>query len=145
MLLLPRKKGLTSLLRRSGVSRKGHLHKVFVRDIPTFGSLMLGKDKCTRAFACTNFLNTPRGPGHPGKISGTSQIPLFETQRGHKLSREGTNFSATTPSRGRPPPHWAVSGPNKKLIFVLFFCLTIGWGSKTRVANKNHGTTKHID
>ena len=25
-----------------------------------------------------------------------------------------------TPSRGRPPPHWAVSGP-KKLIFVLFF------------------------
>ena len=29
---------------------------------------------------CTNFLNTPRGPGHPGKIPGTSQIPLFETQ-----------------------------------------------------------------
>ena len=28
----------------------------------------------------TNFLNTPRGPGHPGKIPGTSQIPLFETQ-----------------------------------------------------------------
>ena len=37
-----------------------------------------------------------------------------------KLSREGTNFSATTPSRGRPPPHRAVSGP-KKLIFVLCF------------------------
>ena len=31
-------------------------------------------------FFCTNFLNTPRGPGHPGKIPGTSQIPLFETQ-----------------------------------------------------------------
>ena len=31
-------------------------------------------------FCCTNFLNTPRGPGHPGKIPGTSQIPLFETQ-----------------------------------------------------------------
>ena len=30
------------------------------------------------------------------------------------------NFSATTPSRGRPPPHWVVSGP-KKFIFVLFF------------------------
>ena len=29
---------------------------------------------------CTNFLNTPRGPGHPGKIPGTSQIPLLETQ-----------------------------------------------------------------
>ena len=29
---------------------------------------------------CTNVLNTPRGPAHPGKIPGTSQIPLFETQ-----------------------------------------------------------------
>ena len=31
-------------------------------------------------FFCTNFLNTPRGPGHHGKIPGTSQISLFETQ-----------------------------------------------------------------
>ena len=31
-------------------------------------------------FFCTKFLNTPRGPGHPGKIPGTSRIPLFETQ-----------------------------------------------------------------
>ena len=31
-------------------------------------------------FFCTNFLNTARGPGHPGKIPGTSRIPLFETQ-----------------------------------------------------------------
>ena len=31
-------------------------------------------------FFCTDFLNTPRGPGHPGKIPGTSQIPLFESQ-----------------------------------------------------------------
>ena len=31
-------------------------------------------------FFCTNFLNTRRGPGHPGKIPGTSRIPLFETQ-----------------------------------------------------------------
>ena len=70
-------------------------------------------------FLCTNFLNTPRGPGHPGKIPGTSQIPLFETQE-DKLSREGTNFLATAPSGGRPPPDRAVSGP-KKLIVVLFF------------------------
>ena len=28
----------------------------------------------------TNFFNIPRGPGHPGKIPGTSQVPLFETQ-----------------------------------------------------------------
>ena len=31
-------------------------------------------------FLRTNSLNTPRGPGHPGEIPGTSQIPLFETQ-----------------------------------------------------------------
>ena len=31
-------------------------------------------------FFCTNFLNTARGPGHPGKIPRTSRIPLFETQ-----------------------------------------------------------------
>ena len=54
-------------------------------------------------FFYTNFLNTPRGPGHPGKIPGTSQILLFEPKE-DKLSREGANFSATTPSRGRPPP-----------------------------------------
>ena len=39
---------------------------------------------------------------------------------------EDTNFSATTPSRGRPPPHWAVSGP-KKLIFVFFVLLPERW------------------
>ena len=31
-------------------------------------------------FFCSNFLITPRGAGHPGKIPGTSQIPLFENQ-----------------------------------------------------------------
>ena len=42
-------------------------------------------------FFCTKFLNTPRGPGHPGKILGTSQTPLFETpgrqtfEGGHEL------------------------------------------------------------
>ena len=80
-------------------------------------------------FFCTNFSSTPRGPGHPGQIPGTSQIPLLQTQgrqtfeAGHELSREGTNFSATTPSRGRPPPHRAVSGPEKLLFVLLFSCL----------------------
>ena len=46
------------------------------------------------------------GPGHPGKIPGTSQIPLFETQGRQTFEEE--------------PPHQAVSAP-KKLIFVLFF------------------------
>ena len=46
----------------------------------------------------------------------------------NKLSKEGTNFSIPTPSRGRPPPHLAVSGP-KKLIFVLFF---LAWTNTVR-------------
>ena len=86
----------------------------------------IGSEKCAQTFFCTSFSNTAKGPGHPGKIPGTSQmmIPLFEKPKEDKLSREGTNFSATTPSRGRPPPHRAVSGP-KKLIFVLFFLALI--------------------
>ena len=62
-------------------------------------------------FFSTNFLNTPGGLGHPGKIPGTSQIPLFETQ--------GRQTFGGGHERGRPPPHRAVSRP-KKLIFVLF-------------------------
>ena len=50
----------------------------------------------------------PRGPGHLGKIPGTSQAPPSKPKE-DKLSREGTNFSTPTPSRGRPPPHPAVS------------------------------------
>ena len=153
--------------------------------------LCVGNEKCARTLFAQTFLNTPRGPGHPSKIAGTSQIPLFERNtsfsdpltlaffdflaffvfrfsslffvrfpsfsedfRGSakrqtpcdfgenpllfpkkqglegqgkedKLSREGTNFSATTPSCGRPPPHRAVSGP-KNLIFVLF---SLAWFS----------------
>ena len=50
--------------------------------------------------------------GHPGFLPSRPKED--------KLSREGTNFSTTTPSRGRPPPHPVGSRP-KKLIFVLFF------------------------
>ena len=35
-------------------------------------------------------------------------------------SREETNFSTLTTSSGRPPSHQMVSGPKKRLIFVLF-------------------------
>ena len=54
-------------------------------------------------FFCTNFLNTARGPGHPGQNSGIWDV-LPSKPKEDKLSREGTKFSATTPSRGRPPP-----------------------------------------
>ena len=36
--------------------------------------------KMNTNFFGTNFLSTPRGPGHPGKNPGTSQVPPFETQ-----------------------------------------------------------------
>ena len=40
---------------------------------------------------CTDFLNTLRGPGHPGKIPGTSQVPPFETQ-GRQTFEGGHNL-----------------------------------------------------
>ena len=58
-------------------------------------------------FCCTNFLHTPRGPGHPGKIPGTSQIPFFETpgrqtfKGGHELfGHHSFAWKTTTPPAG---------------------------------------------
>ena len=58
-------------------------------------------------FLNTNFLNTARGPGHPGKNPGTSQIPPFETQGtqtfegGHELfSHHPFAWKTPTPPRG---------------------------------------------
>ena len=48
-------------------------------------------------FFCTKFLNTPRGPGHPGKIPGTSQIPLFETQDKPPLRVEDPHPTGRSP------------------------------------------------
>ena len=79
----------------------------------------LGKEKCARSFFAQTFWTPPgvrdipaKFPGHPGFLSSKPKED--------KVSRAGTKFSATTPSRGRPPPHRAVSG-SKNLIFVLFF------------------------
>ena len=82
-------------------------------------AFMLRERKMRTNFVCTNFLNTPRGRDIPAKFPGHPRV-LSSKPKEDKLSREGTNFSATTPSRGRPPPHRAVSRP-KKIIFVLFF------------------------
>ena len=80
---------------------------------------VLGNEKCARSFFAQTFWTPPgvrdipaKFPGHPGFLSSKPKED--------KVSRAGTKFSATTPSRGRPPPHRAVSGP-KNLIFVLFF------------------------
>ena len=55
-------------------------------------------------FFCTNFLNTARGPGHPGKIPGTSQILLFETQGRQTFEGEHELF-------GRHPFAWKTPTP----------------------------------
>ena len=73
-------------------------------------------------FSCTNYLTTPRGPAHPGtKFPGHPRL-LPSKPKEDILSKEGTNYSTTTPSAGRPPPHWAVSRP-QSYIRDLFSCL----------------------
>ena len=78
-----------------------------------------GAEKWARSFFAQTFWTPPgvrdipaKFPGHPGFLSSKPKED--------KVPRAGTKFSATAPSRGRPPPHRAVSGP-KNLIFVLFF------------------------
>ena len=69
-----------------------------------------------------NFLNTPRGPGHPGKIPGTSQIPLFETQGRQTFEGEHELF-------GHHPFAWKTPTPpgglrtQKVNLCALFSCL----------------------
>ena len=91
-------------------------------------------------FSWTNFLNTPKGRDVPAKFPG---LPRFFSSKPKetKLSREGTNFSATTPSRGRPPPHRAVSGP-RKLIFVFFFLAWLNLNSENRISDMLSGFKK---
>ena len=55
-------------------------------------------------FFCTNFLKTPRGLGHPGKIPETSQIPPFETQGRQTFEREHELF-------GHHPFAWRTPTP----------------------------------
>ena len=53
-------------------------------------------------FFSTNFLNTTRCPGHPGKIPGTSHIPLFETQ-GRQMIEGGHEFFGHHPFAWKTP------------------------------------------
>ena len=93
---------------------------------------------CT-IFVCASFLNTPRDPGHPGRIPGTSQIPLFETQGrqsfegGHELfGHHPFAWKTPTPSGGLRTQKvnpcaflsflkpWDPSFPEKKTGRILF-------------------------
>ena len=55
------------LIHHAGVSARGLLAILFFW-VP----------KMSINLFCTNVLNTPRSPGHSGKVAGTSQVPPFE-------------------------------------------------------------------
>ena len=71
-------------------------------------------------FFCTNFLNVR---DIPAKILGHPWF-LPSKPKEDKLSREGTKFAATTPSRGRPPPYRAGGLRTQKVnLCAPFSCL----------------------
>ena len=110
---------------KNTLGKKNALH---IRDIQTppnkscmrqFSPRMVRERKMRTNFFSTNFLNTPSGPGHPGRTPGTSQIPLFETQGRQTSEGEHELF-------GHQPFAWKTPTPpgglrTQKLIFVLFF------------------------
>ena len=78
--------------------------------------------KMNTNFVCTNFLNTARGPGHPGKISGTSQIPLFETQ-GRQTFEGGHELFGHHPFAWKNPTPPGGLRTQKLNLRALFSCL----------------------
>ena len=79
----------------------------------------IGNEKMRTNFFCTNFLNSPRGPGYPGQIPRTFQIPPFQTQ-GRQTFEGGQELFGHHPfaRKTRTPPS---GGRTQKLSFVLFF------------------------
>ena len=87
-------------------------------------------------FFCTNFLNTRRGPGHPGKIPGTSQIPLLETQGRQTFEGEHELFGHHPFAWKNPTPPGGLR-TQKVNLCALFSCLIIlkknRWGRVIQV------------
>ena len=75
-------------------------------------------------FFCTNFLNTPRGPGRPGKIPGTSQTPLFETQ-GRQSFEGGHEVFGHHPFAWKTPTPPGGLRTQKVNLCALFSCLKL--------------------
>ena len=72
-------------------------------------------------FFCTNFLNTPRGPGHPARIPGTSQIPLSETQ-GRQTFEGGHEVFGHHPFEWKTPTPPGGLRTQKVNLCALFSC-----------------------
>ena len=86
------------------------------------GTARVGNEKCTRTFFCTNFLNAARGPGHPSKILGTSQIPPFETQ-GRQTFEGGHEVFGHHPFQWKTPTPPGGLRTQKVNLRALFSCL----------------------
>ena len=85
---------------------------------------MYRERKMRTKFFCTNFLNTARGPGHPGKIPGTSRIPLFETQ-GRQSFEGGHEVFGHHPFAWKTPTPPGGLRTQKLNLCALFSCLNV--------------------
>ena len=94
----------------------------FVRIHSGNNSKIVRERKMRTNFFCTNFLNTPRGPGHPAKIPGTSQVPLFETQGRQSFEGEHEVFDHHPFPWKTPTPPGGLR-TQKVNLCVLFSCL----------------------
>ena len=79
-----------------------------------------GNEKCAQTFFAQTFRTPPGLRDIPAKNSRDIPDSLPRNPRKTNFRGRARNFLTTTPSRGRPPPHPAVSGP-KKLSLCSFF------------------------
>ena len=77
-------------------------------------------------FFCTNFSNTARGPGHPGKNPGRSQIPLFQTQ-GRQTFEGGHEVFGHHPFAWKTPTPLGGLRTQKVNLCALFFLPDYPW------------------
>ena len=75
-------------------------------------------------FFAQTFLSTPRCPGHPGKIPGISQIPLFENPRKDKTFEGGHEVFDPHPFAWKTPTPPSGLRTQKVNLCALFSCLT---------------------
>ena len=99
---------------------------VWVRLVQTYGyqGLVYRERKMRTKFFCTNFLNTARGPGHPGKNPGTSLIPPFETQ-GRQTFKGGHEVFGHHPFARKTPTPPGGLRTQKVNLCALFSCLSV--------------------
>ena len=94
---------------------------------------MIRERKVHTNFFCTNFLNTPTGLGHPGKIPGTSQIPLSEIQGSQTFEGEHELFGHQPFAWKTPTPPGGFRTQKVNLcsedfsLLVTFLLVTFSW------------------